>query len=125
MAFILNGCSKEDCDCDNNNNNDNWAAAISGTYSGTITYDQNDYPTTILITRIANKQLDFQYAYTDACCSNSFCLDSVIMNSPTTFTINEVDQCSSFGSSGSGGGNFNDTQVNFTSGSHTITGTKQ
>jgi len=110
-ATVLSGCKKE-CDCDDdddNNNGDDWAALLAGTYSGTATEDgiYTNNATTI-ITRVSNKVVNIQMNYP----SESFCLDSVNVNSASTFGISEYDGCAS--ENASGGGNLSGSNLAYT-----------
>lgn len=126
IFLLFCNCSKDD-----NNNTENWAAAVEGTYIGTaIDYDNDTLSATSLISRVNDKLLDFQITIT----GSAICLDSVVMNSPTTITIGNKDLCSWIAhSSVTGSGNFSGNILNFTlnySGTgipvyYTINGTKQ
>jgi hypothetical protein len=103
---IIAGCKKEDDD--NQQNSDNWAGAVAGTYIGNATeYGYTDAATTI-ITRISNTMINLQMNFS----SDNYCLDSITMNSATTFGISEFDGCAS--KKASGGGNFSGSSLNYT-----------
>jgi hypothetical protein len=104
--LLTSGCKKDD----NNDDSENWTAAVASSYTGTgdnlLTNDPK--PVTTIVTRINDKMLNFQFSFF----GTSYCLDSVSMNSPSTFSINEYDACGN--ETRTGGGNFSDNNINFT-----------
>jgi hypothetical protein len=107
-VIFFAGCKKE-CDCDDaNNSGENWAASVVGTYIGTADFYGSNYPATTIITRIANKTLNIQLSTA----GDTYCLDSVSMNSASTFSISEYDGCAS--RIATGGGNFSGSALNYT-----------
>ncbi|MEX0810795.1 MAG: hypothetical protein WD048_01175 [Chitinophagales bacterium] len=120
--IIFSQCSKDD----DNNNSDNWAAAVAGTYTGTSQVEcgpGEPESGSLTFTRTGDKQLTMQGTFG----SDTYCLDSLTMNSSTTFTIGEYDGCIAEPATGSGTftGNSISFLVNYTGWcSFTIQGTK-
>ena len=109
---MMNSCSKE-CDCDNNND-ENWAGAVAGTYTGGGTFCNDPVTSSSSIfTRESNNMLNLQITIQFSSGSqNSYCLDSILMSSATTFTINEIEGCSE-SDPATGGGIFSGNSVNY------------
>lgn len=105
LTISMMGCKKS-----NDNNPDNWAAAVAGTYTGTgdNALVNDPKPVTTIVTRVGDKALNIQFTYF----GGSYCLDSVSMNSSSTFSINEFDACGN--ETRTGGGNFSGNSINFT-----------
>lgn len=125
LGIIITSCKKDEKE---EENKDNFAAAFSGTYTGNVNDNYgNSGQATTTITRINNNLINLQFNGSSTFTTR--CLDSVNVNTASTFSINEFDGC--FGERATGGGsltgstlNYTWTQVGGSAESITFTGTK-
>lgn len=96
--------------CKKNDETANWASKVAGTYTGNCLHQLSgtNMTATTIISRINDKTINLQLSYS----GGNHCLDSVILNSENTFTINEFDACFTFKETG--GGNFNGANISYT-----------
>ncbi len=105
-SIVYTSCNKDEKENEDNNGN-NFASKLEGTYIGNADYFGAE-PATTIITRINNNSVNLQLSgigYT-------LCLDSVNVNTASTFNFNEYDGC--FGENATGGGNLSGSTLNYT-----------
>ena len=119
LSIAFTSCKK-----DEKNDGNNFAATLEGTYIGNVDQDA----ATTIITRISNNLVNLQISGSSVI---DRCLDSVNVNTASTFNFNEYDGC--YGEKVTGGGSLSGSTLNYTwrlvgesesDGSITFTGSK-